>query len=96
MKTKLTRIKYFKWRGDPIEAGIALQNEKGISPDFSGNDLILRMNKDHNSFIRISRGLNVVAIASPKAMGYVYYRMSDPQLNQYLDISNQDNNIVLN
>lgn len=93
MRTHLTRIKSYKWDGDKVSAVSAFANDKGIKVDFTSSNLVLRMN--NGKFIKIPKGLNVVAIANPAIMGYVYYRMSDAQLQQYLDLTNEGEHIVL-
>lgn len=92
MKIKITKIHYFKWTGDPITAQNEFNNDDKVLVDFSGPYLVL---KSGQKSIMVKRGLNIVSILNPQTMGWNYYRMSDEQLKQYINLANQGGHIVL-
>ena len=95
MNTQLIKIKYVKWDGDPIAMSRAFADDSSIRVNVSGTDLILESAEHGDQFIRIKRGLFVVAIPDPATIGYKYYRMSREQFNEYVNKSNQGGHIIL-
>lgn len=98
MKTKLTKIHYFKWDGDIIAAHNEFDKDNNLKVELSGTDLILRNFKDETQYIKIKRGLNIVKILVPQPphnIGWAYFRMSDNQLKQYINKANKGGHIIV-